>query len=97
MHLELRHFVATDVEPGRWFIDVQEICQHEHHEIGVFKRGQFLCAKLRHPSKVQYRELKLPQHQLLAIGGPRSHPIAVGVIGSKICIISRLLEVFFFC
>ena len=97
MKLKLCLLISADPEPRGRFINVGEIRLHEHiherYEIRVVKGCCSLCDKPRNSTKVQDCELEVLQRQLPTVGGPRSHPIGGGIIGSKVRTSGRFLEV----
>ena len=97
MKLKLCLLISADPEPRRRFIDVGEVRLHEHvherHEVRIVKGCCSLCDKPRNSTEVQDCELKVLRRQLPTVGGPRSHPIVEGIIGSKVRASGRFLKV----
>ena len=96
MKLKLCLLIAADSEPCGRFIDVGKVPLHEHvherHEVRVVKGCRSLCNKPRNSSEVQDCELQVLRRQLPTVGGPGSHPIGGGIIGSEVRTSSRFLE-----
>ena len=97
MKLKLCLLISVDPEPRGRSIDVGEVRLHEHiherHEVRIVKGCCSLCNKPRNSTEVQDCELEVLRRQLPIVGGPRSHPIGGGIIGSKVRTSGRFLEV----